>query len=100
MGVEVVSEEQKEAEEEAEIEESSSSSGGAIASLVTNPVMEENVLDILQDAAGRSYSHNKSTDETKWMDDEEEVVVEEEEEEEIEVLTDEATGGKYFIKIE
>ena len=58
--------------------------------------MEENVLDILQDAAGRSYSHNKSTGETKWMDDEEEVV----EEEEKEVLTDEATGGKYFIKIE
>ena len=92
---------EEEEEEAAAAEESSSSSGGggAVASQqgTINPVMEENVLDILYDAAGRRYSHNKSTGETKWIDDEEEVVVKEEEEEEIEVLTDEATGGKYFI---
>ena len=64
---------EEEEEEAATAEESSSSSGGggAVASQqgTINPVMEENVLDILYDAAGRRYSHNKSTGETKWMDD-------------------------------
>jgi hypothetical protein len=66
--------EEEEEEEEEAADESSSSGGGGAAAVASqqgtiNPLIEENVLEILQDAAGRRYSHNKSTGETKWMDD-------------------------------